>query len=79
MREVWMEKNYRGMQTYSNFALISVVKQRRRVIGCIRKDIENKVKVVSEKDNYMIMQAENKRKIIQVYANEKVHRERWKT
>lgn len=44
----------------------------------IRKRSKEEVKIVSQKDNYMIIQEKNKKKIGEVYPNRKVYEERWK-
>ena len=69
--EAWIEKNGRGIQTHLSFVLMTTAKKGRRVMAYVRKGTEEKVEVVKEEDNLIILQEKNKKKIGGVYANER--------
>ena len=53
--EAWIEKGGRGTQTYPSFVLMTTAKKGRRVMAYVRKGIEEKVEVVKEEDNLIIL------------------------
>ena len=76
--EGWIEKNGRGTQTHPSFMLITIAKQRSRVMAYMRKEIEEEMKVVEEEDNLIILEEKIKKSRGGVYANGRWHVVRWK-
>lgn len=55
VREAWIGKDDKGTQTHPSYILISIAKQRRRMMAYMKKGMEDEVKVVAEEDNHIII------------------------